>query len=72
MANESVSASAQNTGLVEDPRNKLFGCLAAIESLARLLQKAHEGIENEHTGVYGAAMIIEEKAGEALQLIGEN
>lgn len=68
MANESVTTP----DLIADPSGKMFGCLAAIESLARLLQKAHESIENEHSGVYGTALIIEEKAGEALRLIGGN
>lgn len=62
MATQSVTNS-DNT--------ELFSELASIEALARLLMKAHQSISEEHSGVYGAALIIEEKAGKCLQLIDQ-
>ncbi|MDQ3040546.1 MAG: hypothetical protein M3R16_12210 [Pseudomonadota bacterium] len=57
--------------LQADTNNELFACLAAIESLAQLLQKAHERM-GDTTGVFGTALVIEQKAHEAIALIGQD
>ncbi|HVI57725.1 MAG TPA: hypothetical protein VM619_02475 [Luteimonas sp.] len=45
--------------------------LCAVQALACLLQKAHEHTDDSHTGIYGTALIIEQKANRMLELIGQ-
>lgn len=45
--------------------------LNGIEALAQLLQKAFERTDDNVTGVYGTACVIEQKAHRLLELIGQ-
>lgn len=49
---------------------EIWSQASAIESLAQLLQKAFERTADGTTGVYGTAMVLEQKAQRILELTG--
>jgi len=72
MALASVAkASVTNLRAEADTEMEMLNLLNGIHALAELLQKAHEGSEDAHSGVYGTAFIIEQKAHRLLTLIGQ-
>lgn len=50
---------------------EMLESLYAVQALARLLQKATENLNDEHSGIYGTAYIIEQKAQRMLEMIGQ-
>jgi hypothetical protein len=57
--------------IVVESKTEALECLYAIESIAQLMQKAHEHLDESTTGIYGSAVIVERNAKRLMELLGE-
>lgn len=66
-ANTVDSAVEAAAAVEQEMQDHLYG----IQALARLLQKASESLDDQFTGIYGTALIMEQKANRVLEMIGQ-